>query len=297
MKLGSGIVLFVMGSAFSLAHAASPDPYGAEQARADIKATLGFVPGFFNVFPDEGIAGAWDEFKSVQLNPKTAVPSKYKELIALGVASQIPCEYCIYFHTKAATANGATERELKEAVAISAVVRHWSTLLNGALLDEGQFKKDLDQVVQNALAAAKSPSKAQPAAATPTNAAEARADIASTLGFVPAMFGVVPEQGLAGAWRELKTLQLNPDTAIPGKYKEMIALGVAAQIPCRYCTVFHRTVASKLGGASEAELQEAVAMSALVRHWSTVLNGNQIDKATFRREVDRALGGGKSATN
>src|SRR5262245_60731451 len=79
------------------AHAAEPSASSsssseADAARADIKATLGFVPGFMAVFPDEGIAGAWDEFKSVQANPKTAIPNKYKELIGLGVAAQIPCE-------------------------------------------------------------------------------------------------------------------------------------------------------------------------------------------------------------
>jgi|GEM_PF-5196524 len=59
--------------------------------------------------------GAWDEFKSVQLNPNSALPNKYKELIGLGLAAQIPCGYCSYFHTKGAQANGATEREIKEA--------------------------------------------------------------------------------------------------------------------------------------------------------------------------------------
>ena len=30
-------------------------------------------------------------------------------------------------------------------------------------------------------------------------------------------------------------------------------------------------------------------MAAIVRHWSTVLNGMQVDLATFRRETDAAL--------
>ena len=40
----------------------------ARAALADIKGTLGFVPGFFAIFPEEGLPGAWDEFKNVQLN-------------------------------------------------------------------------------------------------------------------------------------------------------------------------------------------------------------------------------------
>src|ERR1700761_6147778 len=57
----------------------------------DIEATLGSVPTFFKLFPQEGIAGAWGEFKTVQLNPNTALSGKEKELIGLAVAAQIPC--------------------------------------------------------------------------------------------------------------------------------------------------------------------------------------------------------------
>ena len=39
-----------------------------------------------------------------------------------------------------------------------------------------------------------------------------------------------PEAGIGGAWREFKTIQLNPHSAVPGKYKELIGLAVAAQI-------------------------------------------------------------------
>ena len=67
----------------------------------------------FSAFPEAGIAGAWGEFKSVQLNPDTALDGKTKELMGLAVASQIPCSYCIYFHTAAAKANGASEEEIK----------------------------------------------------------------------------------------------------------------------------------------------------------------------------------------
>ncbi len=93
----------------------------------DIEATLGSVPTFFKLFPEEGIGGAWAEFKTVQLNPKSALSGKEKELIGLAVAAQVPCSYCIYFHTAAAKANGATDAEVREAVAMAAITRHWST--------------------------------------------------------------------------------------------------------------------------------------------------------------------------
>ena len=116
----------------------------------DIEATLGQVPTMFKVFPEVGIAGAWREFKSVQLNPNTALDGKTKELLGLAVASQIPCEYCIYFHTSAAKANGATDEEIQEAVAMAAIVRHWSTVLNGNQVDFGTFKAETDAMLARA---------------------------------------------------------------------------------------------------------------------------------------------------
>jgi AhpD family alkylhydroperoxidase len=115
---------------------------------SDIEATLGTVPTFFKLFPQEGIAGAWGEFKTVQLNPNTALSGKEKELIGLAVAAQIPCSYCVYFHTQAAKANGATEAEIGEAVAMSAITRHWSTVLNGMQVDPAGFRQDTDTVLR-----------------------------------------------------------------------------------------------------------------------------------------------------
>ena len=34
-------------------------------------------------------------------------------------------------------------------------------------------------------------------------------------------------------------------------------------------------------------------MSALTRHWSTVLNGSMVDEAQFKKDVDRILKKGK----
>ena len=128
---------------------ASPAPAGdASATYQDIEKTLGMVPGFFKVFPQSGIAGAWDEFKTIQLNPNTALDGKTKQLIGLAVAAQIPCQYCIYFHASAAKANGASQEEIAEAVAMAAMTRHWSTVLNGMEVDLGSFKKDTDTVLQ-----------------------------------------------------------------------------------------------------------------------------------------------------
>ena len=266
------------------ARAQDPAPSAEAQATyADIKKTLGLVPTFLRAFPEEAIAPAWDEFKGVQLNPSSAIPPKYKELIGLAVAAQIPCRYCVYFHTKAAGLGGATERETKEAVVMAALTRQWSTVLNGMQTDETKFRAELSAT----LAYVKKPHAAPPAI-TVTDAASAYRDMEATLGGVPGFMKQFPEAGIAGAWREFKTVQLNPQTAVPGKYKELIGLAVASQIPCRYCVAFHTEVA-KLNGASDAEIREAVAMASLTRHWSTFLNGTMTDETTFKHETDQAI--------
>lgn len=38
---------------------------------------------------------------------------------------------------------GASDAEIKEAVAVAALERHWSTVFNGMQVDLAQFKKDL----------------------------------------------------------------------------------------------------------------------------------------------------------
>src|SRR5207253_3554793 len=131
----------------------------AQATYRDIEQTFGTVPSFFKLFPESGIAGAWAEMKTVQLNPKTKLDGKTKELIGLAVASQIPCQYCIYFHTAVAKANGATEEEIREAVAMAAIARHWSTVLNGMHVDLATFKSETDTVLRAAGEKAKSASK------------------------------------------------------------------------------------------------------------------------------------------
>lgn len=149
--------LLAMGAAGS-ALAQNPQTEAAATYR-DIEQTLGMVPGFFRQFPEAGIAGAWQEFKSIQLNPKTELSGKVKELIGLAIAAQVPCTYCVYFHTAAAKANGATDGEIRETIAMAAIVRHWSTVLNGAQTDFAAFKGEVDAVLRIAGDKAKTATK------------------------------------------------------------------------------------------------------------------------------------------
>jgi AhpD family alkylhydroperoxidase len=93
----------------------------AQEAPAWMKQTL----------PDQALKPLWDEYRAV-MKPTGALDGKTKQLIALGVAAQIPCAYCVFAHTKAAKAAGATDAQLKEAIATAALVRFNSTMLNGS---------------------------------------------------------------------------------------------------------------------------------------------------------------------
>jgi AhpD family alkylhydroperoxidase len=166
MRKSTGILLTLaaamsLGALGAMGPVASAEDAPAQATSRDIEKTLGIVPGFFKLFPEVGIAGAWAEFKSVQLNPNTKLNGKTKELIGLALASQIPCHYCVYFHTAAAKANGATDEEIREAVAMAAIVRHWSTVLNGMQVDLAAFKGETDTVLRLAAEKAKTAGKAQ----------------------------------------------------------------------------------------------------------------------------------------
>jgi AhpD family alkylhydroperoxidase len=121
----------------------------------EIEKTLGFVPDFFKGVPQTLLPAFWSSLASLQMNPATKLDGKTKELIGLAVAAQIPCEYCIIFHTEVARLNGATDEEIREAVAMSGVTRMASTVLNGMQTDKAQFKKDLQRIVDGAKRAKK----------------------------------------------------------------------------------------------------------------------------------------------
>ncbi len=76
------------------------------------------------------------------------IPAKYRELLQLAVSSQIPCQYCIYFHSSAAKAYGATDEEIREAIAQGAQTRHWSMILQGNQVDLKDFKEEFDGIMK-----------------------------------------------------------------------------------------------------------------------------------------------------
>ena len=87
------------------------------------------------------------EAEDVLAGAKAKLDAKTRELIALAVAAQIPCAYCVYVHDKKARGLGAGEDEIREAVATAAHVRHWSTVLNGMAYDFDAFKAEVDALM------------------------------------------------------------------------------------------------------------------------------------------------------
>jgi AhpD family alkylhydroperoxidase len=101
------------------------------------------VPPFIQkTYPEQAMRAANEARRAVE--SKGALDAKTKQLIGLAVAAQIPCEYCVYFHTKAAKADGATDAQIKEAIATAAETRKWSTVLNGSAYDFQKFQREVD---------------------------------------------------------------------------------------------------------------------------------------------------------
>jgi len=97
--------ILISFSLMSITHAEGPPPF------------------FKDTLPGHAIAKMLESYGALQgegasLDPKT------RELIALAVAAQIPCEYCVYAHRKNAKGHGATEAELREAAATAGYVAY-----------------------------------------------------------------------------------------------------------------------------------------------------------------------------
>ena len=110
-----------------------------------IQKHLGVVPKFFQLCPEAGLPAVWQEYRDVELSSVTALDAKTKELIAIAVATQIPCAACLYFHSAAATANGATGKEISEAVALAFMGSAWGKVLTADHVD--MVRKDTNTLL------------------------------------------------------------------------------------------------------------------------------------------------------
>lgn len=96
-------------------------------------------------YPEKAVKAAVAELEAVE--GPGALDVKTKALIGLAVAAQIPCQYCVYYHTKVAEAHGATDAQIKEAIAEAALTRKWSTVLNGSDYDMQSFRKQVNAML------------------------------------------------------------------------------------------------------------------------------------------------------
>lgn len=264
----------------------------------EIRETFGMVPTFLREFPQAGLPGAWEDFKSVELSNKTVLDGKTKELIGLAVASTIPCRYCIYFHRKTAALNGAKPEEIKLALGVAASEARWGAYFTGYQIDAAKFKTEVDKMVsfvtkgtsRTTAAQTTDSSDAGTVMMRPMDAKAAYKDMENTFGFVPEFMKAYPEAGIAGVWNEQKDMRMSPTaTVLSAKIRNLIALGVASQLPSPHGVYIDTEFATKRDGATPQEISEAVAIASTVRHWSSYINGLRQDEKAFEREVDQII--------
>jgi AhpD family alkylhydroperoxidase len=109
----------------------------------DVEATFGGVPTFVTKIAKPALPGFWTLVKGIELSETTALDAKTKALISLAVASQIPCQYCVWADTNTLKQMGATDEEIAEAVAVAGLTRFASTQFYGLQIDMEQFRKEM----------------------------------------------------------------------------------------------------------------------------------------------------------
>lgn len=82
---------------------------------------------------DQAANDVWQKFQDFNnaAMAEGAIPVKYKELIALGVALTTQCSYCLEIHRKSAEKAGATQEEIAEAIMVAGALRAGGALTHG----------------------------------------------------------------------------------------------------------------------------------------------------------------------
>lgn len=95
---------------------------------------------FILLHPESQQAAAEAYYAAVEKNVfNGAIPLKHAQLAAISASVAMKCVYCIPAHTAFARAAGATEEEIKTAVAIAADVALNSSMLYGNQFDMDTF--------------------------------------------------------------------------------------------------------------------------------------------------------------
>jgi AhpD family alkylhydroperoxidase len=93
-----------------------------------------------------------------------------------------------------------------------------------------------------------------------TSSEAAIAEMKEMFGKIPPRMQNFPKSATAAGWALIKSTDLNKNTALPLKIRELIGLAVSSQVPCKYCIYYHQR-AARAAGASEEEIREAVHMA------------------------------------
>jgi AhpD family alkylhydroperoxidase len=89
----------------------------------------------------------------------------------------------------------------------------------------------------------------------PQSVDHAYAEMKEMFGGVPSMMQIYPKNAVPAGWAHIKQTDLNENTALSPKVRELVGLAVAARIPCWYCIYYH-TVAAKSFGATGEEIRK-----------------------------------------
>lgn len=76
---------------------------------------------------------AWSGLMNILKREDAAIPRKYRELIAVGVACTTQCPYCVEIHAREAKSAGATRKEVVEATFIAAAMRSGGAGTHGTM--------------------------------------------------------------------------------------------------------------------------------------------------------------------
>ena len=110
-------------------------------------------------------------------------------------------------------------------------------------------------------------------------------DIKKSFGFVPGFMKGLPKDVLIHDWPLMKKYTLG-ESKIPGKYRELMGLAVAANIKCPYCQLFHMSVA-KMVGATADELAEVAFLASYTSRWSSMIHAQHYPYETFAKETQQ----------
>ncbi|PTX61861.1 AhpD family alkylhydroperoxidase [Melghirimyces profundicolus] len=157
---------------------------------------------------------------------------KEKELIAVAVAHSTECPFCIDSHTKGAKKAGASLEELAEAVYVTASIE-----AGGAFAHSANMHNALDEAADDALYRR------------------------SSMEHMKKLRQHAPEP-FDAMMRFFQTATAEGKLSV--KLKELIAVAVAHTTECPYCIDIHSKAARK-AGASDAELAEAILVTAYLR--------------------------------